>query len=65
MGKGPDPMTYDTDPATAGDTKPASTDDPEERVEISPLLGATREQFLANWDGRVDRIGAGTYLAPS
>ena len=33
MGKGPDPMTYDTDPATAGDTKPESTDDPEERVE--------------------------------
>jgi UDP-N-acetylglucosamine/UDP-N-acetylgalactosamine diphosphorylase len=35
----------------------------DERIEISPLLGATREQFLAAWDGRVDRLGAGAYLA--
>ena len=26
-------MTYDTDPAAAGDTTPVSTDDSEERVE--------------------------------
>jgi UDP-N-acetylglucosamine/UDP-N-acetylgalactosamine diphosphorylase len=38
---------------------------PGERVEVGPLLGATREQFLANWDGRVERIAAGTYLGPS
>ena len=36
---------------------------PDERIEISPLLGATREQFLADWDGRVDRIDRGLYLA--
>ena len=35
---------------------------PEERIEIGPLLGATREQFLANWDGRVGRIDRGLYL---
>ena len=35
---------------------------PGERIEISPLLGATREQFLAAWDGRVDRIATGLYL---
>jgi UDP-N-acetylglucosamine/UDP-N-acetylgalactosamine diphosphorylase len=36
--------------------------EPDERVEISPLLGATREQFLARWDGRVDRLTRGAYL---
>ena len=35
---------------------------PDERIEIGPLLGATREQFLANWDGRVGRIDRGLYL---
>ena len=35
---------------------------PDDRVEISPLLGATRGQFLANWDGRLDRLTTGTYL---
>ena len=35
---------------------------PDERIEISPLLGATREQFLAGWDGRVERIDRGLYL---
>jgi UDP-N-acetylglucosamine/UDP-N-acetylgalactosamine diphosphorylase len=36
---------------------------PEERIEVSPLLGATREQFLASWDGRVGRIDRGLYLS--
>jgi hypothetical protein len=36
--------------------------DPDERVEISPLLGATRRQFLERWDGRFDRLDAGAYL---
>ena len=35
---------------------------PEERIEVSPLLGATREQFLGNWDGRVGWLTAGAYL---
>lgn len=35
---------------------------PDERIEISPLLGATREQFLASWDGRAQRLSAGMYL---
>ena len=37
-------MSYDTDPATAGDTKPASTDDPEERVErLTEEIDETRD----------------------
>jgi UDP-N-acetylglucosamine/UDP-N-acetylgalactosamine diphosphorylase len=36
--------------------------DPDEHVEISPLLGATRRQFLERWDGRFDRLDAGAYL---
>ena len=35
---------------------------PGELVEISPLLGATRDQFLASWDGRVARLTRGCYL---
>lgn len=34
-----------------------------DRIEISPLLAATREQFLAAWDGRVRELTAGCYLA--
>ena len=36
--------------------------DPDERLEISPLLGATRRQFLERWNGRIDRLDAGAYL---
>ncbi len=36
---------------------------PDDRIEISPLLGATRERFLANWKRRVDRLTEPTYLA--
>jgi UDP-N-acetylglucosamine/UDP-N-acetylgalactosamine diphosphorylase len=32
------------------------------RVEISPLLGATREQFLERWDGRVSEVRGDCYL---
>jgi UDP-N-acetylglucosamine/UDP-N-acetylgalactosamine diphosphorylase len=35
---------------------------PGERIEISPLLGATHEQFLTGWDGRVERLDRGLYL---
>jgi UDP-N-acetylglucosamine/UDP-N-acetylgalactosamine diphosphorylase len=35
---------------------------PDARIEISPLLGATREQFLANWDGRVRSVTGDCYL---
>jgi UDP-N-acetylglucosamine/UDP-N-acetylgalactosamine diphosphorylase len=35
---------------------------PGARVEISPLLGATRDQFLANWDGRAQAVTGDTYL---
>jgi UDP-N-acetylglucosamine/UDP-N-acetylgalactosamine diphosphorylase len=31
-------------------------------VEISPLLGATREQFVANWDGGIRAVTEGRYL---
>ena len=31
-------------------------------VEISPLLGATRQQFLENWDGRVSEVRRDCYL---
>jgi UDP-N-acetylglucosamine/UDP-N-acetylgalactosamine diphosphorylase len=34
------------------------------RVEISPLLAATRAQFLASWDGRLERIDGDCYLEP-
>jgi UDP-N-acetylglucosamine/UDP-N-acetylgalactosamine diphosphorylase len=37
---------------------------PDELVEISPLLAATREQFLAAWDGRLSELHAGQYLGP-
>lgn len=37
---------------------------PEARIEISPLLGATREQFLSNWDGRVSEVTGDLYLEP-
>jgi ElaB/YqjD/DUF883 family membrane-anchored ribosome-binding protein len=37
-------MTYDNDPAAAGDTKPESTDDPEERVErLTEEIDETRD----------------------
>jgi len=53
-------MTYDTDPATAGDTKPESTDDPEERVErLTEEIDETR-------DGLTETIQAiGDKLEPS
>lgn len=35
---------------------------PDARIEISPLLGATREQFLANWDGRISAVTGDLYL---
>jgi UDP-N-acetylglucosamine/UDP-N-acetylgalactosamine diphosphorylase len=35
---------------------------PDARIEISPLLGATPEQFLANWDGRVRSVTGDCYL---
>lgn len=35
---------------------------PDELIEISPLLAATREQFVARWDGRVTLLERGTYL---
>jgi UDP-N-acetylglucosamine/UDP-N-acetylgalactosamine diphosphorylase len=35
---------------------------PDARIEISPLLGATREQFLAHWDGRVTEVSGDLYL---
>ena len=37
---------------------------PGDLVEVSPLLAATREQFLVRWDGRVERLARGAYLAP-
>jgi UDP-N-acetylglucosamine/UDP-N-acetylgalactosamine diphosphorylase len=45
-----------------GDAGVAVDLDPDERVEISPLLGATRRQFLERWDGRFDRLDTGAYL---
>jgi UDP-N-acetylglucosamine/UDP-N-acetylgalactosamine diphosphorylase len=36
---------------------------PGELIEISPLLAATREQFLGRWDGHLTEITAGVYLA--
>jgi UDP-N-acetylglucosamine/UDP-N-acetylgalactosamine diphosphorylase len=35
---------------------------PEARVEISPLLGTTREQFIERWDGRVSEVRGDCYL---
>jgi UDP-N-acetylglucosamine/UDP-N-acetylgalactosamine diphosphorylase len=35
---------------------------PDARIEISPLFAATREQFLARWDGRVEEIEGDWYL---
>ncbi len=35
---------------------------PDERIEIARSSAATREQFLANWDGRIERIERGLYL---
>ena len=35
---------------------------PDELVEISPLLAATREQFFERWDHRVSTIASGVYL---
>jgi UDP-N-acetylglucosamine/UDP-N-acetylgalactosamine diphosphorylase len=35
---------------------------PGARIEIGPLLGATREQFLANWDGLVSAVTGDCYL---
>jgi UDP-N-acetylglucosamine/UDP-N-acetylgalactosamine diphosphorylase len=35
---------------------------PGDLVEISPLLAATREQFLGEWDSRFDRLTASAYL---
>ena len=37
---------------------------PDERVEIDPLLAATREQFLARWDGRFVELTAGGLVGP-
>lgn len=38
---------------------------PGQQVEVSPLLAATREQFLERWDGRLREVRAGVYLAAS
>lgn len=38
---------------------------PDARIEISPLFGATREQFLRNWDDRLDEVTGDLYLEPS
>lgn len=35
---------------------------PEARIEIGPLLGATQEQFVAAWDGRVSEVTGDLYL---
>ena len=35
---------------------------PGERVEIDPLLAATRTQFLERWDGRLRQLTSGCYL---
>lgn len=35
---------------------------PGTRIEISPLLGATREQFVENWDGRCSAVTGDVYL---
>jgi UDP-N-acetylglucosamine/UDP-N-acetylgalactosamine diphosphorylase len=35
---------------------------PGARVEIDPLLAATREQFLERWDGRLREVTSGCYL---
>jgi UDP-N-acetylglucosamine/UDP-N-acetylgalactosamine diphosphorylase len=35
---------------------------PGARIEVSPLLGATREQFLANWDGPIGAVTGDCYL---
>jgi UDP-N-acetylglucosamine/UDP-N-acetylgalactosamine diphosphorylase len=35
---------------------------PGARIEIGPLLGATRGQFLASWDGRVAAVTGDLYL---
>jgi UDP-N-acetylglucosamine/UDP-N-acetylgalactosamine diphosphorylase len=35
---------------------------PTARIEISPLFAATKAQFLAKWDGRVQRISGDYYL---
>jgi UDP-N-acetylglucosamine/UDP-N-acetylgalactosamine diphosphorylase len=35
---------------------------PGARIEISPLLAATRRQFLERWDGRVARVDGDLYL---
>jgi UDP-N-acetylglucosamine/UDP-N-acetylgalactosamine diphosphorylase len=35
---------------------------PGERVEIDPLLAATRAQFLERWDGRLRELTSGRYL---
>ena len=37
---------------------------PEARVEISPLLAATCEQFLERWDGRLREVRGDLYLEP-
>jgi UDP-N-acetylglucosamine/UDP-N-acetylgalactosamine diphosphorylase len=34
------------------------------RIEIAPLLAATRAQFLEGWDGRLDRVEGDCYLEP-
>jgi UDP-N-acetylglucosamine/UDP-N-acetylgalactosamine diphosphorylase len=35
---------------------------PGELIEISPLVGATREQFLRRWDRDLDEVTAGVYV---
>ena len=37
---------------------------PGAHVEISPLLGATRERFLERWDGRLHEVARDCYLEP-
>jgi UDP-N-acetylglucosamine/UDP-N-acetylgalactosamine diphosphorylase len=35
---------------------------PGDLIEVSPLLAATRSQFLERWDGRADELTRGVYL---
>ena len=53
-------MTYDTDPAAAGDTKPVSTDDPEERVErLTEEIDETRDGLTETIQAIGDKLEPG------
>lgn len=53
-------MTYDTDPAAAGDTKPVSTDDSEERVErLTEEIDETRDGLTETIQAIGDKLEPG------